>query len=102
MKLLQGSYTGDTSELGKKMLRQNLGAQLKLQKKGLRRTETKESMGTAKPGDIARLAEVYTKSNGNLKRLVLLCGCQLDLLEANPPTSAEDFAQKLLQGVYTK
>jgi len=99
--LLEGFYTGDSSELAKSQLRGRLFADLNAQSSKLRRTETRE--GPIAPGalDVESVADIYRRNAGDLDMLAVICGAHLDMLRKSPPADADDFARKLFEGLYT-
>jgi hypothetical protein len=60
-----------------------------------------EASGDATTEDIQAVAKMYQKAGGNLQKWAQMTGASRDMLNANPPTDATDFAKKLLEGVYT-
>jgi len=102
-KLLLGKYTPDGNAMAAKDLRRSLTETLKDgSKPELRRTQTRVYEGVPEPGEIVMLAKVYKDYGGNLEKLADLFNADKNLIfrmEAYP-TDANDFARKLLQGVY--
>jgi len=67
----------------------------------LRRVTTKEQGSGASSAEIAAVAELYRKHEGNADALAAETGADAELLRRSPPKGADDFAQKLLEGAYT-
>jgi hypothetical protein len=103
-KLLDGAYSGETGELAKSNLREQLLDGIQKKAGQLKRAQTKEVAPgghEANASDIANLATVYTQNKGDLDTIATTCGASAELLKKHPPVSAEDFAKKLLAGDYT-
>jgi hypothetical protein len=101
-KLLEGTYSaGDSSELAKADFRSQLLEGLRTQGGKLKRADTKEVAAGPQQADIDCVAKIYTSNNGNLGRIAEACGANPDMLKTNPPTDAQDFARKMLEGHYT-
>lgn len=101
IKLLNGTYTQDKTETSKKMMRDRLKWEVKAGQANLKRTVTRVGTGLAMKEDIDKVVELYNKHKGNLDKLATVTGAKLELLAKSRPKDAEDFAKKLLEGVYT-
>lgn len=69
----------------------------------LRKVLTKEGGGAAvDTGLINTLASLYNKNGGDVAKIAKECGADVGLMKKYPPKGANDFAEKLLLGIYTK
>lgn len=101
-KLFHGEYTAEQTAISKAMWREHLRDGLNRQITSLRTVKTKVSDNVAVAAeDVETFAEVYTKVNGNFDKLATMFGVDADLLKSKNPTSARDFAVKLLSGEFT-
>lgn len=101
-KLLLGKYTQDLHLAAAKDLRVTLTETLvDGATPQLKRTNTKEYDGIPDPADIVMIARVYNQYSGNLDQLSTFFSANAELVYRLYPTSANDFAQKLLAGQYS-
>jgi len=104
-KLLSGTYAIDEQEMAKASLRQGLQRQVTNTAMKLKRTVTKEYTHDAMIEElrpqIEFLSDIFRNCGGDLDMLAFSCGASEELLRACPPQDAEDFAVKMLAGIYT-
>jgi len=96
-----GALFNTAATKAQQMMRPPKAADLLTRGTQLRRVTTRESVGEAKPTELACMEKLYTDKKGDLKTLSCDTGADLALLESHPPKDAADFAKKLLQGAYT-
>jgi len=102
-KVMEGVYTGETSELARSLLRSGLRQDIYVAAGKLKRTQTKENEGPSQ-SELDWCALIYNKQGGDLEGIaehLKDAGVSAQLLAMNRPTSAMDFAKNLLAGVYT-
>merc|ERR1740121_1057456 len=69
-KMIDGTYQADKTEATKAEMRDKLRWELKVQeRKGLRRTTTKEATGEASFEDVSALSQAYARDRGDLNML---------------------------------
>ena len=99
-KLLDGAYTGETSELQKTQLRRKLKGMLATQKSTRKCTTTKESIGELRQDDIDAAAKLFDANNGDIKKLGELLGSTLYMTTQPVPMTGQEFGKNRLAGHY--
>jgi hypothetical protein len=99
--LFLGFYTEDKTEASKAEVRRSLNGDIKRTQSKLRKSVTKASIGPASE-DIAAAAKVYTELDGDLAKIAERCLLTFQLMQNDPPVSADDFAVKAFAGNYTE
>lgn len=100
-KLLAGVYSQDKSEHAKQQMRSRMRREIESTKGTLRKTSTKVWDGKASEDDVRLFAQLYADNAGDLEALARKLSLDLAMLREHRPTSADDFAQRLLSGGYT-
>eukprot|EP00931_Biecheleriopsis_adriatica_P124712 TRINITY_DN99882_c0_g1_i1.p1 TRINITY_DN99882_c0_g1~~TRINITY_DN99882_c0_g1_i1.p1 ORF type:complete len:286 (-),score=66.85 TRINITY_DN99882_c0_g1_i1:157-1014(-) len=77
------------------------GAELRAAAGKLKAAETRPGAPPPMDAAVESMAKLYTENSGDAAKLAALCGISAALITKHPPASAEDFAHKLLEGVYT-
>lgn len=101
MKLFAGTYMAEKHDLAREQLRGVLEDALPAASRNLNQTETREVVAHVPvAADVEAVARIYTQNGGDLPEIATICGIDAIFLRKNPPDDAQDFAKKLLGGLY--
>lgn len=100
-KLLMGAYTADQSEAAKAELRSHLRKDIRSSLSHLRKSITKEYMGPSEV-EVASIAQLFPSAVEELPILAERLGISMQAMMDHAPKDADDFARKVLAGVYTE
>lgn len=114
-KLLTGSVQrGSTQRLGSKASKLSTSSDnsqlllppsaddLSSRGRELKKVQTRDRDDANNGSLISALATLYNKNGGDAAKIAKECGADIGLMRKYPPKSANDFAEKLLFGIYTK
>merc|ERR1719220_2202071 len=99
-----GHYSADKTEAAKMKLREDLlkGSSLEKTRISLKSApKIGRRLTQIKDGDQDKFEKFFASRSGNLKEIAAATQISLSLLEQFPPDDATDFAEKLLDGMYT-
>jgi len=99
--LLKGFFTADQDEEAKSKLRQQLSSAVRRASSTLKKTATKEFVGPSE-AEVAAVAAALPAELGQLPAFAASLGIAPELLKQHAPTDRDDFARKVLAGVYTQ